>query len=269
MRLNTELSQKNRQENYAIILSLEKKFYEHVYRLEDQLSKTIEQLNENTKALITVTQEREEYKQKLDACEKELLSIKGSDEQPGQITEVKQIVEAQQRAMEGIEARERAKHVIITGVKEAVGDITAKAKADEKEVEDILIATQSPGVVPAKISRLGKPREPTEEFPNPSPRPILVTTNTALEAKCVVDGAKNLRNAGDKYKKVFVKREQHPLVRKEWNRLRAVLKRERDAPINAGHEIMIDYKKKEIRRDDNLIIDSFQSPFPNRGPVQD
>ena len=258
---------KSIKENYACIVALEKYFFREMFTMEDRLSKTIAQLNKNTQALKTAENERDQYKAKLEECEKELLSIKGTDEQPGQITEVKQIVEAQQRTMEGIEARERAKHVIITGVKEAIGDDATKK--DEKEVEDILIATRSPGVVPAKIIRLGKPRQPTAAVPNPSPRPILVKTNTASDAKCVVDGAKNLKNAGEKYKRVFVKKDQHPLVRKEWNRLREVLKREREAPINVGHEIKIDYKKKEIRRDDDLLIDSFQLPFPNRGPVQD
>ena len=36
------------------------------------------------------------------------------------------------------------------------------------------------------------------------------------------------------YSKVYVKTGDHPLVRKEWNRLREVACKEKSTPINAG-----------------------------------
>ena len=67
------------------------------------------------------------------------------------------------------------------------------------------------------------------------------------------------------FSKVFVKTDDHPLVRKEWNRLREVARKEKSAPINVRCIIKLDYKKKAVTRDGE-VIDEFVSPFRHQGP---
>ena len=62
------------------------------------------------------------------------------------------------------------------------------------------------------------------------------------------------------YKKVFSKNDEHPLVRQEWNRLRGVARKEREAPINVGCEIILDYKRRAVTRD-GQVIEEFVSPL--------
>ena len=69
------------------------------------------------------------------------------------------------------------------------------------------------------------------------------------------------------YSRVFIKRDQHPLIRKEWNRLREFAKKEKVAPINVGCLIKVDYEKKAVTRDGESICE-FQSPFQDAGPNQ-
>ena len=51
------------------------------------------------------------------------------------------------------------------------------------------------------------------------------------------------------FSNVYVKTDDHPLVRKEWNRLREVARKEKSAPINAGCVIKLDYKKNAVYTD--------------------
>ena len=56
--------------------------------------------------------------------------------------------------------------------------------------------------------------------------------------------------------KVYLKRDQHPSIRREWKRLYDVLKAELQKPENVGHHLVLDYKNKQVKRD-NLVIDSW------------
>ena len=46
--------------------------------------------------------------------------------------------------------------------------------------------------------------------------------------------------------RVYVKKDVHPLVRKELSRLREVEKRERDKPENQGRNVRYDYKERKV-----------------------
>ena len=54
-------------------------------------------------------------------------------------------------------------------------------------------------------------------------------------------------------------------MEKEWNRLREFARKEREAPINVGCTIKIDYKQKVVTRDGETIQE-FVSPFRDAGP---
>ena len=161
-------------------------------------------------------------------------------------------------------------NLIITGVPEPEGSPLEARKEDESTVESIFTAVECPGVCPSSVTRLGRKRNPsprnesnavTEDLP---PRPLLVTLNTVAEVRAVTSNGYKLKE-NNAFRKVYLKRDEHPLIRKEWNRLRTFAKKEKDAPINVGCLIKVDYQKKAVTRDGESILE-FVSPFRGAGP---
>ena len=82
---------------------------------------------------------------------------------------------------------------------------------------------------------------------------------------CVVLTKTNKMKDNENFCNVYVKRDEHPLILQEWKRLCGVVRREKAAPINAGCLIKLDYQKKVVTRDGE-IIQEFKSPFQPQGP---
>ena len=57
----------------------------------------------------------------------------------------------------------------------------------------------------------------------------------------------------EKFKKVFIKKDQTPYERKEWTRLREALKREKGRPENAGMNVKINYRQKTVTVGDRIV----------------
>ena len=82
------------------------------------------------------------------------------------------------------------------------------------------------------------------------PRPILVTLEDFTKRRLILEKSKELKTATSitiedenlDLSKVFIKKDQHPFVRREWGRLHAVMKEEKSKPENAGFDINIDPK---------------------------
>ena len=105
-----------------------------------------------------------------------------------------------------------------------------------------------------------------DEKENTRIRPLLVVTDSAESRKKILRGKAKLKaHSGERFKTIYVKADEPIAVRKEWKRLRDVMRKEKNAPINQGTTIKIDYKKRELLRN-GLVIDKFQSPFQERGP---
>ena len=92
------------------------------------------------------------------------------------------------------------------------------------------------------------------------PRPLLVTVDAPLQRDLVIEHAKNLKNAGALYSRVYIKKDIHPVVRKEIGRLRKREKDEKEKPDNARVDIKYDGKNRVLLRD-NVIIDRFSPKF--------
>ena len=60
--------------------------------------------------------------------------------------------------------------------------------------------------------------------------------------------------------KVYIKKDQHPSVRKEWGRLHSVLKEEKAKAENVGCSITIDPRKREVLKD-GVVIDQWKMSF--------
>ena len=196
------------------------------------------------------------------------------------LTPMQESLENHQRYLDLDDAKKRERNVIITGVKEMplvspqareeetneeAGHVeTEEAEesenADMAAVKDILCAAGC-AVTPLQVKRLGKRSE--DESRN---RPILVVTDSVDTRKSILKKKSTLKNLADqRYKTIYIKPDEPLAVRKEWKRLRDLMKKEKEAPFNQGVEIKIDFKTRKLLRDGN-VIDQFKSPFPKRGP---
>ena len=130
-----------------------------------------------------------------------------------------------QRFLEAIDGQKRAENLIITGVPEesvlkASGAEAAEiAETDSEKVSLVLkqIGHKDDTNV-LNVVRLGK----KYTGPNARPRPLKVITGNPQERKRVIDDAKKLKNVDERFKKIFIKKDIHPAVRKEQNRIRFV-----------------------------------------------
>ena len=71
-----------------------------------------------------------------------------------------------------------------------------------------------------------------------------------------MDRVKNLKTSGELFKKIYIKKDIHPSIRKEWERLRSVEKTEKDRPENVGCVVRLDTQERKVYRD-NVVIDSW------------
>ena len=63
-----------------------------------------------------------------------------------------------------------------------------------------------------------------------------------------------------KHIRLYIKKDSHPEVRKEWRRLKEVEEEEKKKPTNVGCNIHIDYKQRVLYKD-TVIIDKWR-PHP-------
>ena len=158
-----------------------------------------------------------------------------------------------QGMLESTDARFRATHLIIHGVpenedtlgendKDRVINIIGKTKALNGPVGDI------------KIKRLGVLSD-TQSWP----RALHVTLINHEQQVKILENAKNLKNESG-CAKVYIKKDTHPTVRHEQNRLRKREKEERGKPENTNCTIRYDYKRRVLLRN-NQVIDRFCPSF--------
>lgn len=158
----------------------------------------------------------------------------------------------QQIAIEQLFARERAANVIIYGLKEDTG-------ISDKELIGLMSAVVEVEDIPTVFKRIG----------TSGTRPILITCDGANQRKSLLENSKKLKIAGEKeyengvkinWKDVFIKKDVHPAIRKEWGRLRTVEKNEKAKPENEGCEIKLDNSTRQVLRD-GIVIDSWKMNF--------
>ena len=84
-------------------------------------------------------------------------------------------------------------------------------------------------------------------------RPILVTVASREDRDAVLDRAKQLKDAGERFNRIYVKKDIHPAVRDEWKRLKDAEKMEKE---NNGCNIYINYRERQLYKD-GVVIDKF------------
>ena len=145
--------------------------------------------------------------------------------------------------MEEIDARDRARNVVITGLSES-GPLGV-ASTDEEKCAHILEIVGCTGT-PVTCWRVGKKKEGQQ-------RQLIVQTPSADERERVLANTARLKEAGATYKKVYVKKDVHPAFRREWMRLRNA---EKEKPENVGCDIKLDTKRRVLMRDAVIMLSS-------------
>ncbi len=207
-----------------------------VQRTLTQLLRDIASLREE------VREAREGQGQKIETMQKSIDGLKA------QLGEQSRIQSQQQKYLEKIDDEKRQNNIVITGVPE--GTALGQATDDNAKVKVILEKMDAKDLAGEyDFTRLGDARAGRT-------RPILLRLHEANKRRPVLERSKKLKEAGEAFAKIFVKKDTHPSVRKEWKRLSDVEKAEKAKPENAGHAITFNRKLRQIMRD-GVVIDSW------------
>ncbi len=170
-----------------------------------------------------------------------------------QIDKQADIIVKQQKFLESIDRKERENRLVVLGVPED-GESLAGATDDEAKLKKIL-SEMSEELPPCTHHRLG------QEATDRKKRPILVTLASRTEKERILSKTKRLKDAGEPFSRIYIKKDVHPQVRNEWKRLRTAETEEKNKPENVGHVIRLDFRTRVLYRDD-VEIDRFNpTPF--------
>ena len=165
------------------------------------------------------------------------------------------VLDMHQKYLEGMDYERRGKNLIITGVSETanIEHNNIIASTDSEKVR-LIMNSASPGlterVTIEKTERLGK-RE--------GARPIKITVRDINERNEAISSSSNLKNI-PVLSKIFIKRDTHPAIRKEWKRMNDVLRAEQQKPENQGCNVEFNKREKIITRD-GVVIDRWRPLF--------
>lgn len=165
-----------------------------------------------------------------------------------QVEKQAEIIGRQQRYLESLDRKERENNVVLLGVPDHQESLDG-ATSDEAKVRKVLEKARAGGELRA-VRRLGVNTSGQQR------RPILVTFASRDERDSVLDKAKHLKTCEDSFKKIYIKKDQHPSVRAEWKRLREAEQREKERPENAGCNIQLNARERRLYKD-GMVIDQW------------
>jgi hypothetical protein len=168
---------------------------------------------------------------------------------------VTDIVAQHQKYLEHMESTKRAKNLIIYGITEKQTLAVEEPNTDLGDVEKVSEIFQFLDMTSIKIvhmQRLGK----TPENNASRPRPILVSLESTSERNNVLDVANKLKQGPETFRKIYIKKDVHPAIRREYERLRKVEKEEREKPQNQGKTVKYEQETRQVTVN-GLPIDSF------------
>lgn len=159
----------------------------------------------------------------------------------------------QQRFIEQMDARSRRNNLVIIGIVEE----TVASPLGLKDEDRVLQVIQKTGVSVSMenltLKRLGSSGDRS------TPRPLLITLDNHETCKEIVMNAKNLRDVSD-CASIFIRRDTHPTLRYEANRIRIREREEKADPRNSNAEIRYDRKERVLLKN-GRIIDRFRPSF--------
>ena len=160
-------------------------------------------------------------------------------------------INQQQLFLEYLEGKERRKNLVIYGLSETVDEL---GNNDMEKLSNVLNKAKCSNVDPTNFTtrRLGDPSQRN--------RPLHIILNSQKQRDTILYTAKELRNAGKSYSKVYINKDIHPAVRKEIGRLKKKAKEESGKSENSESVIIYDPKNRVVKKNDS-IIDRFTPRF--------
>ena len=210
---------------------------------------------------------RARQEEKLDLIMKDLSDLRqtivaSENDSKGRIKELTETIEKQseiifhhQLFLEQIDRQKRETNLVFFGVpdeQKALEDVVAEDGKIKKILEAIGI---EPGIMIRAFRRLGR----LEQVSN-RPRPLLVEVDSKAIRDKVLEKSVNLKDLQHPYKKIYIKKDSHPGVRKEWRRLKDAEEEEKKKPSNVGCVVRLDYKERVLYKD-GIAIDKWR-PHP-------
>ena len=144
--------------------------------------------------------------------------------------------------------------MVITGLPEGSDEIGTD---DAAKLKTVLTKAKCPADIDSSaftLRRLGL------EGQARNIRPLHVTVDTPKQREAITSAARELKNAGGSFARVYIKKDTHPAVRKEVGRLRQREREEKAKPQNSGVQIVYDAKRRVLLRGDT-VIDRFTPKF--------
>lgn len=168
-----------------------------------------------------------------------------------QVNKQAEVIAAQQRYLEAIDRKEREKNLVITGVPdehEALQSVTS----EEDKLKKIWLEM---GVNEEIQSywRLGTRGDDSRR------RAILVTITSRETRDKILAKASTLKQSAGEFSRIYVKKDVHPSIRKEWRRLHDAEKVEKERPENSGCVIRLDTRERKLYRDGRLSMNGISS----------
>ena len=155
--------------------------------------------------------------------------------------------------MEEADAKWRRNNLIIVGMPEE--DI--ESPLGSCDLDRVLCVVKKTGVSVRdnlRIRRLGQTTGTAQ-----TTRPILLTFDTHETCREILNNAKRLRN-DNACTNIFIRRDIHPTLRYEANRLRIRERNEKANPENRDADIQYDRKERVLTKN-GVIIDRFRPAF--------
>ena len=203
--------------------------------------------------------------QKLDEITRELADLKRKITSPestfnkkishmqDQIDKQAEIIASQQHFLEAIDRKDRETKLVVLGAPDENESLDG-ATTDEGKLSKIWNQLDEPFEIES-FRRLGRVATGQRK------RPILVTLPSKRARDKIIEKTKRLKDAGSPYDTVYVRKDVHPSVRKEWKRLRDAEASEKAKPENIGCEIRLDTKERKLYRDGEVIDCWRPAPF--------
>ena len=143
--------------------------------------------------------------------------------------------------------------MVMTGLSEDTDEI---GETDREKVIKVLEAAGCPDPTHTEgwvMKRLGQANDRRK-------RPLLITVENQSKRDALLRMARHLKNAREPLSTIYIKKDMHPAIRREYARLWKREREEKEKPVNVGVNITYDRKSRTLLQD-GVIIDKYSPQF--------
>lgn len=172
-----------------------------------------------------------------------------------QIDKEAEVIARQQQFLEVLDLKERETNLIVTGVpdehKSLEGETTEEGKPNKIWMK---MNVREKIVTHRWLGRRNEGSAGNNRWC------ILVTLGNKVSREKTLEKTKLLKEVGGDFSTIYIKKDLHPSVRKEWKRLHDAEKRENETPENVGCNIHFNTRERKLFRE-GVTIDSWNPYF--------